>query len=86
MLIPLAICTYSDIYNCYFGYLKLLFSISRIIISDIRNYAEKAFYLRYSKKLFWTSKKQFRISENEYLFQISKIVTLDIRYSYFGYP
>jgi len=40
----------------YFGYLKLLFSISRIIISDIRNYAKKAFYLRYSKKLFWISK------------------------------
>ena len=37
--------------NVNSGYLKLLFLISRIIISDIRNYAEKAFYLRYPKKV-----------------------------------
>jgi len=35
---------------------KLLFRISEIIILDIRNYAKKAFYLRYPKKLFWISK------------------------------
>jgi len=50
-----------DIQNKYFGYQKLckksvLFEISKKVILDIRNYAKKAFYLRYPKKLFWISK------------------------------
>ena len=36
-------------------------------------------YFRYQKQ-------QFRISENKQLFQISKIVIMDIRNNYFGYP
>jgi len=31
-------------------------------------------------------KQQFRISENKHVFQISKIVIMDIRNNYFGYP
>jgi len=48
MLIPLAIMA-SDI-NIY-----SFFQISKIIISDIRNYAEQAFYLKYPN-IFWISK------------------------------
>ena len=33
------------------GYLKLLFSISRIIISDIKNYAKKDALFKISKKV-----------------------------------
>jgi len=29
---------------------------SKIIIPDIKNYAKKALYLRYPKKLYWISK------------------------------
>jgi len=36
-------------------------------------------YFRYQKQ-------QFRISENKQLFQISKIVIMDIRNNYFEYP
>ena len=42
--------------NIYFRYQKLLFWISKIIVSDIRNYAVKVFYLRYPKDLFWISR------------------------------
>jgi len=55
-----------------FGYLKLLIWISEIVIfdiqnnySDIRNYAKKAFYLRYPKSYFGYQKQQFRIFENK---------------------
>jgi len=61
------------------GYLKLLFSISRIIFSDIRNYAKKAFYLRNPKTLFWISKTT--VSD------IRKLkIYLGYKKSYFGYP
>jgi len=73
-----------------FGYLKLLFWISEIVIFDIQNnyfgyqkICQKAYYLRYPKSYFG---QQFRISENKHLVWISKIVILDIRNSYFGYP
>jgi len=50
-----------------------------MIIPDIKNYAKKAFYLRYPKKLFWISK--ITISDiRKYTF-IS-----DIKNCYFGYP
>ena len=67
--------------KCYFGYPKYLFWISKINIPDIRNYAKKAFYLRYPKKVILDI--QNNNSENKHLFRISKIVILDIRNSYF---
>jgi len=73
-----------------FGYLKLLFWISEIVIFDIqKNYfgyqklCQKAFYLRYPTSYFGCQKQQFRISENKHLFRISKIVILNIHNNYF---
>ena len=77
-----------------FRYPKLLFRISKIVISDIqknipdiRNYAKKAFYLRYPKKLFWISKITISVGYpkiniyfgyQKLLFWISEIVISDI--------
>ena len=82
--------------NIYFGYPKLLFWTSEIliyliseiiildiqkkIISDIRNYAEQAFHLRYPN--FWILKITISDIKNKRLFWISKIIILDIRNSY----
>jgi len=76
--------------NIYFGYQKLLFWISEIVIFDIQNN-----YFGYQKlrqkwrfiqnSYFGYQKQQFRISENKFIQDI-KIVILDIRNSYFGYP
>ena len=38
------------------------------------------------KSYFGYQKQQFRISENKHLFQLSKIVIMDIRNNYFRYP
>jgi len=38
------------------------------------------------KGYFGYQKQQFRISEKKHLFQISKIVIMDIRNNYFVYP
>jgi len=76
-----------------FGYLKLLFWISEIVIFHIQNkyfgyqkLCQTAFYLRCPKSYFGYQKQQFQISENKHLFRISKIVILDTRNSCFGYP
>ena len=76
----------SDIQNSYFGYPKN--------IPDIRNYAKKAFYLRYPKKLFWISKITISVGYpkiniyfgyQKLLFWISEIVISDIWNSFFRY-
>jgi len=69
-----------DIKNCYFGYSKLLFLISRIIILDIRNYAEKAFYFTYPNWLFWIFEIVIYDIWNSF-FRYLKLL-----FQYFGYP
>ena len=64
--------------------------MSEIFIPDIwkKNYfgyPKSGTYFRYPKSYFGYQKQQFRISENKHLFQISKIVIMDIRNNYFGY-
>jgi len=78
-------CLFSDIRNCYFGYLKYLFRISKIIILDVKKLCKKGVLFEISKKYFGYQKQQFQISENKHLFRISKIVILDIRNSYLWY-
>jgi len=56
--------------NIYFGYLKLLFWISEIVIFDIQNN-----YFGYLK-----------LCQKSVVFKISKIVILDIKNNNFGYP
>jgi len=84
--------TFSDIRNCYFGYPKYLFRISEISIPDIRNYAKKAFYLRYPKKVildiqsnnFGYPKINIYFGYQRLLFWIFEIVISDI-WNFFRY-
>jgi len=67
---------FSDVRNIYSRYLK----------KNYFGYPKSGTYFRYPKSYFGYQKQQFRISENKHLFQISKIVIMDIRNNYFGYP
>jgi len=69
-----------------FGYLKLLFWISRIIIRISEIMPKRRFIWDIQKSYFRYQKQQFWISENKHLFRISKIVIMYIRNGYFGYP
>jgi len=76
-------------------------SYSRYLKKNYFGYPKPGTYFRYQKSYF-RYQKQLRISENKHLFQISKIVIMDIeinvyfqiseivisdiRNSYFGYP